>query len=125
MRISELSAQTGVSVHRLRRYELLGFISSDRQSNGYRTYRASTVREVVFIDMGRKIGLSLDEIAGVLPKYRAGTLTSEEIVIAMQRKIQEIDELIALKQAHRQMLIDHIAWFKLPKGNRNEFTRRN
>lgn len=115
MRISELSIQTGVSTHRLRRYESLGLISSDRQSNGYRIFNATAVRSVVFIDMSRKIGFSLDEIADLIPRYRTGTLTAKEMMEAIQRKVQEIDELIASKQVQRQMLIDHIAWFKSRK----------
>jgi DNA-binding transcriptional MerR regulator len=114
MRISELSAQTGVSTHRLRRYESLGLISSDRQSNGYRTFSANTVRSVVFIDMCRKIGFTLDEIAEVIPRYKTGALTAKEMVEAIQWKVKEIDELISSKKMHRQMLIDHIAWFKSP-----------
>ena len=49
MRISELSAKTQVSVHRLRRYEAAGFIASQRSPNGYRDYDEKTVRLVVFI----------------------------------------------------------------------------
>lgn len=112
MQISLLSKQTGVSTHRLRRYESLGLIRSDRQANGYRSYKPSTVREVVFIDMSRAIGFSLDEIAEVLPKYQNGSLTPKEMIHALQRKIREIDEHIAAKKAQRKMLIDHIAWFK-------------
>jgi MerR family copper efflux transcriptional regulator len=115
MQISELSAQTGVSTHRLRRYESMGLISSERKPNGYRTFSAKMVRAVVFIDMSRKIGFSLTEIAELIPRYKAGTLTAKEMVEAMQKKVKEIDALIASKQLHRQMLIDHIAWFKSRK----------
>ena len=112
MRISELSFQTGVSTHRLRRYESLGLIQSDRQPNGYRNFSIATVRSVIFIDMSRKIGFTLDEIADFIPRYRSGTLTANDMTDAIQRKVQEIDELIAMKKVQRQMLIDHIAWFK-------------
>jgi len=115
MQISVLSEQTGVSTHRLRRYESLGLIRSERQANGYRTYKKSTVREVVFIDMSRAIGFSLSEIAEVLPKYQNGSLTSKEMIATLQRKIQQIDEQIVAKKEQRKMLIDHIAWFKTRK----------
>jgi DNA-binding transcriptional MerR regulator len=59
MRISELSAKTQVSVHRLRRYEAAGFISSERSTNGYRDYDEKTVRLVVFIAMSRAMSFSL------------------------------------------------------------------
>jgi DNA-binding transcriptional MerR regulator len=63
MRISELSAKTQVSVHRLRRYEAAGFIASQRSPNGYRDYDEKTVRHVVFIAMSRAMGFSLPFIA--------------------------------------------------------------
>ena len=44
MRISELSAKTQVSVHRLRRYEADGLIESQRLPNGYRKYDEKTVK---------------------------------------------------------------------------------
>ena len=59
MRISELSAKTQVSVHRLRRYEAAGFIASQRSPNGYRFYDEKTVRLVVFIAMSRAMSFSL------------------------------------------------------------------
>ena len=115
MRISALSEKTGVSTHRLRRYESLGLIGSARQANGYRVYTASTVREVVFINMSRSIGFSLAEIAAVLLKYRHGSLSPEEMIATLQRKIQELDAQIAAVNAQRKMLIDHIAWMKTKK----------
>lgn len=38
MRISERSANTQVSVHRLRRYEAAGLVASQRLPNRYRDY---------------------------------------------------------------------------------------
>jgi DNA-binding transcriptional MerR regulator len=115
MRISEFSIQTGVSTHRLRRYESLGLISSDRQPNGYRTFNATAVRSVIFIDMSRNIGFSIDAIREFIPRYVAKKLTPNEMVHAIERKVQEVDELIASKQVQRKMLIDHIAWFNSQK----------
>ncbi|RYF55534.1 MAG: MerR family DNA-binding transcriptional regulator, partial [Comamonadaceae bacterium] len=53
MNISELAQRTGVSVHRLRRYEAAGLIRAERSASGYRQFADSTLREVVFIAMGR------------------------------------------------------------------------
>jgi hypothetical protein len=41
-----------------------------------------------------------------------GRLTSEEMVEHLLRKVQEIDAVILSKQMHRQMLIDHMTWFR-------------
>lgn len=111
MKISELSAKTNVSAHRLRRYEFSGLISSKRLANGYRDYADHTVREVIFIAMSRDMGFSLEMIAEYLPRFRAKTLKSEEMITAIRQRIDEVDEAIAAQQNLRQKLLDHIDWF--------------
>lgn len=112
MRISELAKRTGVSAHRLRRYEAQGLIRAERSTGGYREFGERTLREVVFIAMGRDLGLSLATLADALPRYRAGTLTIEEMVFTLHKRIEEVDAVIAEHQALRQRLVDHIGWFK-------------
>lgn len=113
MRISELSRRTGVSAHRLRRYEALGLIRAERgASSGYREFGERTVREVTFIAMGRDLGLSLKALGDALPRYRAGTLTIDEMVFVLQGRIAEVDRQIAEQHALRKKLVSHIGWFK-------------
>ena len=112
MRISELSAKTQVSVHRLRRYEAAGLITSQRLPNGYRDYDDKTVRHVVFIAMSREMGFSLPFIAEYLPKFQSGQLTPQDMIEAIQQRVAEIDKVVAEHQALRKKLIDHIGWFK-------------
>ncbi|RQP24518.1 MerR family transcriptional regulator [Piscinibacter terrae] len=112
MRISELAKRTGVSAHRLRRYEAQGLIRAERSTGGYREFGERTIREVVFIAMGRDLGLSLATLADALPRYRAGTLSIEEMVFTLRQRIEEVDAVIAEHQALRQRLVDHIGWFK-------------
>jgi MerR family copper efflux transcriptional regulator len=112
MRISELAQRTGVSAHRLRRYESLGLIRAERSSGGYREFSERTTREVTFIAMGRDLGFSLAMLADALPRYRAGTLTIDEMILTMRRRIEEVDAAIAEQRALRERLVSHIAWFK-------------
>ena len=112
MRISELSAKTQVSVHRLRRYEAAGFIASQRSPNGYRDYDEKTVRHVVFIAMSKAMGFSLPFIAEYLPKYQSGKLTPQEMIEAIHLRVAEIDQSIAEQKTLRKKLIDHIGWFE-------------
>jgi DNA-binding transcriptional MerR regulator len=112
MRISELAKRTGVSTHRLRRYETLGLIRAERTSGGYREFSDRTAREVVFISMGRDLGFSLKSLADTLPRFRAGTLTIDEMILTMRRRIDEVDAVIAEHRALRQRLVSHIGWFK-------------
>ena len=112
MRISELSAKTQVSVHRLRRYEAAGLIASQRLPNASRDYDEKTVRLVVFIAMSREMGFSLPFIAEYVPKFQSGQLTPQDMIEAIHQRVAEIDHVIAEHQALRKKLIDHIGWFK-------------
>lgn len=112
MRISELARRTGVSTHRLRRYEAEGLIRAERTRGNYREFSEQTAREVVFISMGRDLGFSLKQLAETLPRYRAGTLTIDEMVMTMRQRIEEVDAVIAEQQALRQRLVEHIGWFR-------------
>lgn len=112
MKVSELARRTGVSVHRLRRYEAQGLLRAERQASGYREFSERAVREVTFIDMGREIGLSLKTLADALPRYRAGTLSIDEMIDTLQARIAEIDAAIAEQQALRGKLVEHIGWFR-------------
>jgi DNA-binding transcriptional MerR regulator len=112
MRISELSAKTHVSVHRLRRYEALGLIASQRQPNGYRDYDAKIVRHVIFIAMSREMGFSLAQVAEYLPRFKTGQLTSEDMIQAIRQRVAEVDAVIAAQTQLRNMLLNHIDWFQ-------------
>lgn len=113
LKISELARRTGVSVHRLRRYEADGLIRAARGvHSGYREFDERTVREVVFLGMGREIGLSLRVLADALPRFRAGTLSIAEMIDTLQRRIAEVDAEIDERRALRERLVAHIAWFE-------------
>jgi DNA-binding transcriptional MerR regulator len=112
MRISELSAKTQVSVHRLRRYEADGLIDSQRLANGYRVYDEQTVKHVIFIAMSREMGFSLPFIAEYLPRFKTGKLSAKDMIEAIHGRVADIDQVIAQHQALRKKLIDHIGWFE-------------
>jgi MerR family transcriptional regulator, copper efflux regulator len=112
MHISELALRTGASTHALRHYEKLGLITAGRSAGGYREFGDSVVREVIFIVKGRRIGFSLKEIKAWLPAYRSGRLTAEQMIEALQERIDQIDAQIAQQRVQRGQLVEHIAWFK-------------
>lgn len=115
MLISELSAKTHVSVHRLRRYEAAGLIGSQRQSNGYRDYDEKAVKHVVFIAMARDMGFSLSFIAAYLPRFQSGQLRPQEMIEAIHQRVAEIDKAMAEQKALRKMLLSHLDWFESKK----------
>lgn len=122
MQISQLAAQTGVSVHALRHYEKLGMLQPARRASGYRDYTEAMRREVVFIAMSRRIGFSLKAIAEQLPAYRSGRLTFDDMLEAMQQRVADIDTQIVKLQTQRRAVVEHIAWMK--KRQREHLARK-
>jgi MerR family copper efflux transcriptional regulator len=128
MRISELAKRTGVTPHALRHYERLGLLVPARTAGGYRDYAESSRREVIFIAMSRRVGFSLAEIAERLPLYRNGRLSHDDMVQALQERIEAIDAEMARLRAVRAEVVDHIGWMreqkKLHQARQREQARR-
>jgi MerR family redox-sensitive transcriptional activator SoxR len=66
--ISEVSRRSGVAASALRFYEQRGLMKSERAGSGHRRYPRSVLRRIAFIVFAQKIGLSLDEVGGLLAK---------------------------------------------------------
>lgn len=109
MRISELSRLSGLSIHRLRRYDGIGLLKAGRSPSEYRHFDDGAVRDAQFIATARELGFSLGQIAEVLPRYRARTLTLDEIQSFLELRIDEVDAVIATQTALRSRLADHVA----------------
>jgi MerR family transcriptional regulator, copper efflux regulator len=121
MNVSELARRTQISGHRLRHYEALGLIHATRSASGYREFAERAVRDVLFIAKSREVGVSLKRIGEVLPRYRSGSLTFDQMVELMQARLVEVDEQIAAQREVRKQLVSAIGWFKKRK---REFAKR-
>lgn len=109
MNIGELSSLTGASIRSLRYYEQKGLLSPFRKDNGYREYAPFAVEQVRSIQLYLNLGLSTDEIAGILqcvPKNKEAFC--EEVLPIYRQKLQDIDEQIELLTNIRQNLTDRI-----------------
>lgn len=60
MRISEVTAHSGVPATTLRYYEQLDLIRSTRASNGYREYGPEVLERLSFISVAKKMNLDLE-----------------------------------------------------------------
>jgi len=99
MTIGEVAHRAHVATSTIRYYERRGLLSADARQSGQRRYRIGTLRRLVFIGMMQDIGLTLDEVHGIL---HAATVT-EWKSIASQR-LAALDEQIALLQHARELL---------------------
>ena len=73
MRIAELADQVGVPTSTVRYYERVGLLDSPaRTPSGYRDYDDDAAARLLFISRARRMGLSCDQVAELLPIW-AGT----------------------------------------------------
>ena len=67
MLIGEAAKQTGLGIDTLRFYEKRGLLGKPaRSEGGYRVYSEAHVATLLFIRQAQGLGLSLDEIQGLL-----------------------------------------------------------
>jgi DNA-binding transcriptional MerR regulator len=71
--ISQLAERTGVPATTLRFYESTGLLPADRTPGGYRVYDEDAVQRLGFISAAKRLGLPLEEIAGLLPVWTDGS----------------------------------------------------
>ena len=98
MLISELSRQTGVSIHTIRFYENKGLIQGAEnksvKTNNYKSYDESHIERIGIIKEAQEAGLTLSEIKTMLEKWYSGNFHKEEQLQFFDLKINEIESKI-------------------------------
>ncbi|MFB9857220.1 MerR family DNA-binding transcriptional regulator [Paenarthrobacter aurescens] len=114
MKISELSARTGVATRMLRYYEEQGLIAPQRLANGYRDYDAYLVNRVTKIKGLVDSGVPTRIIGDILPCLNQ----SKEIIVRdpdpklrvmLVKQRDAMIERIALLEQNRDALTRYIA----------------
>jgi DNA-binding transcriptional MerR regulator len=103
MKISEVSAQSGLSVDTLRYYEKIGLLPAvNRTDGGVRDYSALDLRRVNFIKCMRTAGLPID----VLIQYYALVQQGDETIEARKEILQDQRDKVMAKIAELQETLD-------------------
>lgn len=106
MQIGELAARTGLSQRTIHFYEEKALISpSEREGRGYRYYDEQTLRRLEKISALKEIGLSLDEIAGVIDLYfqdETGIMGKRRVLEILQGHLKGTEARIASLQGFRK-----------------------
>jgi DNA-binding transcriptional MerR regulator len=70
VRISELADRVGVPVSTVRYYERIGLMGAPaRSGSGYRDYDDDSASRLLFVSRTRRLGLSCEQIAELLPVW--------------------------------------------------------
>jgi DNA-binding transcriptional MerR regulator len=99
MTIGEVARRAQVATSTIRYYERRGLLSADARQSGQRRYRTETLRRLVFIAMMQDIGLTLDEVYGIL---HAATVAEWKAITG--QRLAALDEQIAQLQHARGLL---------------------
>jgi len=108
MRIGELAQRSGLTPRTIRYYESLGLLEpSEREGNGFRYYGETELTRLQKITTLKELGLSLEEIALVIPLYfedSTGLKGKRKVVEILRSHLQETDDKIeALKQFRSEL----------------------
>ena len=109
LRIGELAARVGASPDTIRYYEQLGLIAApERSEAGYRLYSDAELRRLQFIRKAKLLGLSLEEIKGLLGIAEQGECRPlrSQVAELLRQKIDDcqakLAELTELKASLEQ-----------------------
>jgi MerR family copper efflux transcriptional regulator len=112
LRIGELAERAGVTTRTIRYYESLGLLEPIERDGGYRYFPEETLHRLRKIDALKTLGLSLEEIAGVISLYfedPTGIKAKKRVLAILQDHLQETEAKIAALEQFRSDLKDNTA----------------
>ncbi len=108
LRIGEIAKRAGVSIDALRYYERLKLLPRPRRSSGgFRLFAPEHIERVKFIKQAQDLGLSLDEIRGLLAT--GGADECRKVRDLLQRKLTELDARLKAMKGFRRVLARHLS----------------
>ena len=103
--IGQLARQAGLNASAIRYYESVGVLPAPQRAGGQRRYGADALRRLQVIDVAKRAGFSLDEARVLLATGRDAPPAHAQLRELAERKLPEVDELIARAQAMRAWLV--------------------
>lgn len=113
MKIGELADRTGVPPRMLRYYEQQGLLSSERESNGYRSYADEAVDRVLRVRSLIRSGVPTKLIAPILDR-EAGVegwtdACTADLAQELTDELRSIQDRIACLELSRSTITDCLA----------------
>ncbi len=101
--IGQVATRAGLRTSSIRYYESVGVLPEPERVSGQRRYPADIVTRLGFIDVAQRAGFSLDEIRELF-EASAENQASERLQSLAQRKLGDVEDLIARAEAMRGWL---------------------
>ncbi len=113
LRIGELAARTGKSIHTLRYYESIGLMPFVRRdAGGRREYDAQHIEWVLFLERLQSTGMTLSQMQRYSLLVSKGKETLDERVELLKLHLQRIDQQMTDLAKSRALLIAKMDFYR-------------
>jgi MerR family transcriptional regulator, redox-sensitive transcriptional activator SoxR len=103
--IGQLAQRVGLNTSAIRYYERVGVLPAAERESGQRRYGEDAVRRLQVLAVAKRAGFSLDEAKLLLQSADAGTPAFEAVRNLAQRKLPDVEALIARAENMRSWLV--------------------
>jgi MerR family redox-sensitive transcriptional activator SoxR len=104
MTIGEVAQRAGLHTSTLRYYESIGLLPPPRRISGQRRYSTDVLQVLAVIQLAKEANFTLEEIYTLLNDSSAQTRPSERWKALAQRKLYEVEQVIAQAEAMKRLL---------------------
>ena len=95
MNIGEMAKATGLTTKTIRFYEEAGVLPGPpRTPSGYRAYRVEDIPRLEFIRQARHLGLSLEEVRGILGLHDRREPTCLHVRVLLEEKLVQVERAL-------------------------------
>ena len=103
--IGQLARRFGLNTSAIRYYERVGVLPQPERESGQRRYGPDALKRLHVLEVAKRAGFSLDEARLLLERAEAGTPTFESLRELAERKLPDVEALIARAEAMRAWLL--------------------
>jgi MerR family transcriptional regulator, redox-sensitive transcriptional activator SoxR len=104
MTIGEVARKAGLRASAIRYYEKIGLLPKTQRVSGQRRYDGGVFNYLAVIDVARQAGFRVDEIRHLFHGFGRGIPAFHRWQVLAQRKIVEMDQLIARAKKLKRLL---------------------
>ncbi|MFT4769436.1 MAG: MerR family copper efflux transcriptional regulator [Glaciecola sp.] len=104
MNIGDVSKHAGLPPKTIRYYEDIGLVTPLRDTNGYRSFRASDIHKLAFLSRARGLGFTIENCRNLLALWGDQTRASSDVRVIAKQHLAQIESKIADLQAIRDTL---------------------
>jgi MerR family redox-sensitive transcriptional activator SoxR len=104
MTISEVARRTGLRTSAIRYYEKIGLLPKTQRISGQRRYERGVFNYLAVIDVAKRAGFRVEEMRHLFHGFGSGISAFQRWQVLAQRKIAEMDDLIARAKKMKLLL---------------------